>query len=462
MRREAIKAKGAWWSKECDQLEELNSRGRSDLVYAKVAKLTWKKKVMSRNARVTDSAGNTITEPEGVRERWRLYIEALYDKEGKPKKEDLQVEAEEGVEEDERGPAVLKSEILLAISELKEGKAVGVDEIPAEMLKRLGEKALQEVYDICQDMYEVGKWPDDFTRAAMIPLPKKNNAVKCSDFRTISLICHASKIMLRVLTKRIEAKTKQLLGRNQFGFRKGFGTRDAIGVMRTLCERSLEHGNEVYICFVDFEKAFDRVDWVKMFDILKNLHIDWRDRRLLQDLYMRQQAVIRIADGESDPGTIGRGVRQGCPISPLLFSIYAEVMMIEALGEDEEGILVGGQRVSDVRFADDQGMVSNTESGLQKLMDKLNETAKKFSMKINIQKTNTMLVCRDGGGVVNITVDGQRVEQVQSFKYLGSIISEDGRSLTDVKYRIALAKEAFNKSKELLTKGLSQTLKKDW
>ncbi len=337
---------------------------------------------------------------------------------------------------------------------------MGVDEIPAEMLKRLGEKALQEVYDICQDMYEVGKWPDDFTRAAMIPLPKKNNAVKCSDFRTISLICHASKIMLRVLTKRIEAKTKQLLGRNQFGFRKGFGTRDAIGVMRTLCERSLEHGNEVYICFVDFEKAFDRVDWVKMFDILKNLHIDWRDRRLLQDLYMRQQAVIRIADGESDPGTIGRGVRQGCPISPLLFSIYAEVMMIEALGEDEEGILVGGQRVSDVRFADDQGMVSNTESGLQKLMDKLNETAKKFSMKINIQKTNTMLVCRDGGGVVNITVDGQRVEQVQSFKYLGSIISEDGRSLTDVKYRIALAKEAFNKSKELLTKGLSQTLKK--
>src|SRR6266496_6671562 len=99
--------------------------------------------------------------------------------------------------------------------------------------------------------------------------------------------------MLRVLTKRIEAKIKQLLGRNQFGFRKGIGTRDAIGVMRTLYERSLEHGNEVYICFVDFEKVFDRVDWVKMFDILKNLHVDWRDRRLLQGLYMRQQAIIR-------------------------------------------------------------------------------------------------------------------------------------------------------------------------
>ena len=113
------------------------------MVYAKVAKLTWKESVTSRNARVTDSAGNTITEPEGLMERWRLYIEALYDKEGKPEKEDLQVEAEEGVDEDERGPAVLESENLLAISQMKEGMAVRVDEIQAEMLKSLGEKALQ-------------------------------------------------------------------------------------------------------------------------------------------------------------------------------------------------------------------------------------------------------------------------------------------------------------------------------
>ena len=104
-----------------------------------------------------------------------------------------------------------------------------------------------------------------------------------------------------------------------------------IGVMRTVCEKSLEHGNEVYVCFVDFEKAFDRVDLVKMFEILIHFYIDWKDRRLLKDLYMRQEAVIRIADGDSDPGTIGRGVRLGCPLSSLLFSISAEVMMIEAL-----------------------------------------------------------------------------------------------------------------------------------
>src|SRR3989442_7591167 len=153
-----------------------------------------------------------VNEPEEVKETCRQYIESFYDKDGKPKTNDLQVEEREEVDDDVAGPEVLKSEILSAISEMKEGKAAGMDEIPSEMLKSLGEKATQELCDICKDMYEEGKWSDDFTRTAMIPLPKKNNAVNCSDYRTICLICHASKIMLKVLTKRIEAKAKHLLG----------------------------------------------------------------------------------------------------------------------------------------------------------------------------------------------------------------------------------------------------------
>ena len=129
-----------------------------------------------------------------------------------------------------------------------------------------------------------------------------------------------------------------------------------------------------------------------MFEIMKKLHIDWRDRSLLQDFYMRQEAVVRTVGGDSDPGVIGRGVRQGCPISPLLFSIYTEVTMIEALEDMEEGVPVGGQLVSDVRFADDQGMVAGTEMGLQRLMNKLSDTAENYGMKINIQKTKTMVV----------------------------------------------------------------------
>src|SRR6476469_1777992 len=246
-------------------------------------------------------------------------------------------------------------------------------------------------------MYVKGIWPSDFTRVVMIPLQKKMNALECSDHRTISLISHASKILLKILTNRIEAKARDFIGRNQFGFSKGCGTRDAIGVMRMICERSLEFGNNVYICFVDFEKAFDRVNWEKMMKVLQSIGVDLRDRRMISKLYMTQEAVVRIAGGESDSGIIGRGVRQRCPLSPLLFSIYAEMMMKEALENVEEGIRVGGELIKDVKYADDQGLVANTEAGLQGLMESLNTTAKHYDVKINIKMTKAMAVLRNGG-----------------------------------------------------------------
>ena len=88
-----------------------------------------------------------------------------------------------------------------------------------------------------------------------------------------------------------------------------------------LCERSLEHGNDVHICLVDFEKAFDRVNWIKMMNTLKNLGIHWRDRRLIKDLYIRQEVVVRIADGDSEPGIIGRGVTRMSIISTTLLHL---------------------------------------------------------------------------------------------------------------------------------------------
>src|SRR6476661_6999435 len=126
------------------------------------------------------------------------------------------------------------------------------------------------------------------------------SAVECSDHRTISLISHASKILLKIFTNRIETKASDFIGRNQFGFRKDCGTRDAIGVMRMICERSLEFGNNVYICFVHFEKAFDRVNWEKVMKVLQSIGLDWRDRGLIRELYVSRGAVVRVAGGESD------------------------------------------------------------------------------------------------------------------------------------------------------------------
>ena len=445
---------------ECGELEEMERNGRNDLMYGKVRQLTRTGKAMvGSSTAIKDVNGMLLMESEAIRKRWKEYIEELYSKSNKPQLVEMGVELEGDVEEDDKGPEIIGDEIRSAIKEMKKGKAVGADGILAEFLTMLGDDAYKHFERICKKMYETGLWPEDFTKVILIPIQKKQNATECADHRTISLISHASKIMLKILTKRIEAKARDFIGKTQFGFRKGCGTREAIGVMRMLCERSLEMDNDTYVCFVDFEKAFDRVNWVKMMEVLQKLGVDWRDRRMISSLYMEQVATIRIAEECTEPSVIGRGVRQGCCLSPLLFTLYAEMMMVEAMGEVEEGVKVGGMLLKDVRFADDQGMVAGSELGLQKVMDGLQRAAKQYDMKINIKKTKVMKVSKKGEGEVKIFIEGQRVEQVRRFKYLGSWITADGRCEAEIRPRIGMAKDAFSKRKELLTQKMSRGVK---
>jgi len=458
LRRETDKAKEKWWEKQCRDLEELERIGRSDLVYSRVRELTEKPKISNQSSGIKDKDGQLLSETDKIKKRWKEYIEELYDKEGKPT--ELEIEMESQIDDDSKGPDILDIEITSAIEVMKNKKAEGVDGIPAEMLKNLGDQGTEELKNICKQIYSTGEWPDDFTKAIMIPLQKKQNATECGDHRTISLISHASKIILRVLNRRIESKASTFIGKSQFGFRQGRGTREAIGVMRMLSERSLDHDNELFVCFVDFEKAFDRVNWTKLLNIMAKIGVDWRDRRLISSLYMNQEAVVRLTDVMSDPSEIGRGVRQGCLLSPVLFSIYVEMMMIEAMGRVDEGVVVGGELMKDVRFADDQAMIASSEKGLQKLMDSLNERSKAYDMKIHVKKTKVMKISRKGGGEINIFLEGQKVEQVKQFKYLGSLLTEDGKSKAEIRARIGMAKTAFNKKKVLLTKTLSKDIKK--
>ena len=167
------------------------------------------------------------------------------------------------------------------------------------------------------------------------------------------------------------------------------------------------------MCFVDYEKAFDCVDWKKLMMILEEIGVAWRDRRLIAELYMEQTAVVRINSEVTEPCLIGRGVRQGCLISPGLFNIYAETMMKEALHSLEEEVKVGGVLIKAVRFAGDQAMVAGTEKELQSIMEETNRVVKSYRMKINSQKTKTMKFGRKTG-MVSITLDEVILEQVKN------------------------------------------------
>ena len=458
LRRETEKAREDYWVKQCLEIEDLEKAGKMDKMYRKVKELNRKRKSQQKTESIMSKQGELMTVPEQVNERWKEYIEELYNKEGKPK--EVEIEEESEVERDQRGPNILESKILRAIHDLKSKKAEGADGIPAELLKTLSEEGEKRLVELCQAIYNTGLWPKDFLISIIVPIQKKPNAQKCEDHRTISLIAHASKILLKVLNNRVQARTSNYISWDQFGFRKGVGTREGIATVRTLAERCIEHDQSVYICFVDYEKAFDRVDWWKLMAILKDLGVDWRDRRLITALYMGQEATVRTEHGMAGPCTIRRGVRQGCLLSPLLFNIYAEAMMKEAMEEVEEGVRIGGHRIQAVRFADDQAMTASTADGLQNIMTKLNEVVERYKMRINKNKTKVMKIGKGEQEQLQIEIGGNILEQIHQFKYLGSMITEDGRSEKEVRRRVALAKDAFMEHRMLLTKSLNQTLKK--
>jgi len=129
----------------------------------------------------------------------------------------------------------------------------------------------------------------DFTEVTMIGLKKKPQATKCSDHRTVSLIAHTAKTVVKILRRGIERKIEDVLREDQFIFRRGKGTRDAIGMLRIISERTLEIDAELCVCFIDWQKAYDRVNWTKLKQILKVNGIDWHERRLISNLYMAQE-----------------------------------------------------------------------------------------------------------------------------------------------------------------------------
>jgi hypothetical protein len=129
-----------------------------------------------------------------------------------------------------------------------------------EALKFKGDDCLNLLTQLINNIYKSGEWFEDFSEVTMVALKKNPKARKCTDHRTVSLIAHVVKIVASVIRRRSEKKIEGVLGEDQFGFRKGKGTRDAIGILRIISERTLDIGEEICICFIDWQKAFDRVN----------------------------------------------------------------------------------------------------------------------------------------------------------------------------------------------------------
>ena len=171
-------------------------------------------------------------------------------------------------------------------------KASGGDGIPVELFQILKDDTVKVLHSICQQIWKTQQWPQDWKRSVFIPIPKKRNAklVHNSNYCTIALISHASKVMLKILQARLQQYVNCEILNVQAGFRKGRGTRDQTANIRWIIERAGEFQKSIYFCFIDYAKAFDCVDHNKLWKILRGRGIPDHLTCLLRNLYAGQEA----------------------------------------------------------------------------------------------------------------------------------------------------------------------------
>ena len=179
-------------------------------------------------------------------------------------------------------------------------KASGGDGIPVELFQILKDDAVKVLHSTCQQIWNTQQWPQDWKRSVFIPNPKKGNAKECSDYHTIALISHGSKVILKILQARLQQYVNRELPDVQADFRKGRGARDQIVNMHWIIEKTRELQKDIYVCFIDYAKAFDSVDHNKLWKILQEMGIPDHLTCLLRNLFASQEATVRTGHGTAD------------------------------------------------------------------------------------------------------------------------------------------------------------------
>ena len=185
-----------------------------------------------------------------------------------------------------------------------------------ELFQVLKDDAVKVLHSLCQQVWKTQQWRQDWKRSVFIPIPKKGNAKECSNYRTIALISHTSKVMLTILPARIQQHVKHELPDVQAHFRKAKRTRYQVANIHWIIKKARELHRNIYFCFIDYAKAFDCVGHNKLWKILKEMGIPEHLTCLLRNLNKDQEATVRSGHGTTDWFQIGKGVRQGCILSP--------------------------------------------------------------------------------------------------------------------------------------------------
>lgn len=334
-------------------------------------------------------------------------------------------------------------EIESAIRKLKSGKAAGLDGIPAEIFKLDPEYFAHILHAELMQIWATGVVPDAWKEGIIIKLPKKGDLSQCENWRGITILNTRMKVLAIILHDRVFSKIDGQMREEQAGFRGGRNCLDHIMAVRSLFEQATEHRSPLYAVFIDFKRAFDTVHHSAIWRAMEEAGVHPKDIQITAAMYRGAESRVAHGGALSDPIPLTRGVRQGCPLSPLLFVLTLDNALKKALVRPR-GIQLGPfECVESLEYADDEVLIAETPAQLGAKLEKVVEETGKIGLECNTKKTRVMRT--PDSQEVHLTVAGEAIKEVDRYTYLGAVITRTGGALEDAQARVNAARWQFSR-----------------
>lgn len=321
---------------------------------------------------------------------------------------------------------ISKEEVKQAIKYLKTGKSGGLDGVVPEMLKCGGEDVVDFLFKLFNKIFDCGVYPSEWSEAIVVPIFKSGDTNSPDNYRGISLINIVCKCYTSILNRRLYLwmEDNGVIVENQAGFRRDYSTTDQIFSLHAVIQKSMSRkGQKLYVAFVDFKKAFDSVNHEKLLEIAYLEGIRGKFFCALQVMYDSLVSCVRVNNEFSDMFECPVGVRQGCVMSPTLFSLFINQLAnhINDTGTHGVQLLPNMLELFLLLFADDIALLSTTPGGLQAQLNSLKVCCDRLKLTVNKNKTKVM-VFRKGGFLGEKEMwyfEDKMLEVVNKYCYLG-------------------------------------------
>ena len=315
---------------------------------------------------------------------------------------------------------ITAEELREALAHLKGNKAPGPDGVLVEYLKDFGETFEGILLTIIRQLFSRHVYPSQWNSNYLKPIYKKGEVEDPDNYRGLAIGSALAKLFSMIILKRLTKfiEKNNLISRNQTGFMKGARTSDHIFLLQTIVEKVVKKNKgKLYAAFIDFKKAYDTVDRKKLFERLKAININGIFLQNIIAMYEKTSYNIKLNNGFLDPISSNLGLKQGCPLSPMLFNLYIDDIK-DIFDAQCDPITIQNENISHFLYADDLVLISSNAEGLQRSLDKLGDFAESKKLTISIKKSKSIIFNSQGRFIKQqFSIKGEIIEPVNTFCY---------------------------------------------